>query len=127
MVITATKRIRNGGWLVAELMIALIVVVIALIPLAFSFRSEQKLLRAEYNQAVAMEIIDGEMELLHAGDWRSILEGEHPYKVTANAATNLPPGGFFLSRTGAMMRLEWRPNKKGAGGKIFRDVTMPGN
>ena len=39
MVITATKRIRNGGWLVAELMSALIVIVIALIPLAFSFRS----------------------------------------------------------------------------------------
>ena len=125
--VIAPSRARKSGWLVAELMIALAVVVIALIPLAFSFRSEQKLLRAEYNQAVAMEIIDGEMELLHAGDWRSILEGEHPYKVTANAATNLSSGAFFLSRTGAMVRLEWRPTKKNAGGKIFRDVKMPEN
>ena len=53
-----------------------------------------------------MEIIDGEMEMLHAGDWRNYLDGEHPYKVKANAATNLPPGGFFLMRTGAMLRLD---------------------
>ena len=127
MVIASSKRNRIRGWLVAELMFALAVIVVALIPLAYSFRSEQKILRAHYNQAIAMEIIDGEMELLHAGDWRKILEGEQPYKVTANAATNLPPGAFFLSRTGAMFRLEWRPAKKNSGGKIFRDVTMREN
>ena len=127
MVIDSSKRNRMRGWLAAELMIALAVIIIALIPLAYSFRSEQKILRAHYNQAVAMEIIDGEMELLHAGDWRKVLEGEQPYKVTANAATNLPPGAFFLSRTGAMFRLEWRPAKKNSGGKIFRDVTMREN
>jgi hypothetical protein len=122
--VISPSRARRGGWLVAELLVALIVIVIALIPLAFSFRSEQKLLRAQYNQAVAMEIIDGEMELLHAGDWREVLEGERPYKITANAATNLPPGAFFLSRTGAMVRLEWRSIKKGAGGKIARQIEI---
>jgi hypothetical protein len=127
MVIASSKRNRVSGWLAAELMIALAVIVIALIPLAYSFRSERKILRAHYNQAVAMEIIDGEMEFLHAGDWRKILEGEQPYKVTANAATNLPPGAFFLSRTGAMFRLEWRPAKKNSGGKIVRDVNMAEN
>lgn len=121
MVIAGTRN-RAGGWLIAELMVALIVIVIALIPLAFSFRGEQKMLRAHYNQAVAMEIIDGELELLRAGDWREVLEGERPYKVNANAATNLPPGGFFLSRTGATVRLEWRPVKKGSGGIIRREV-----
>src|SRR4051812_20757548 len=124
MVIAPSQRRRTQGWLVAELMFALGVIVVALIPLAYSFRSEQKLLRAHYNQAVAMEIIDGEMELLHAGDWRNILEGEHPYRTTAHAATNLPTGGFFLSRTGAAVRLEWRPTKKGAGGKVVRDILI---
>jgi hypothetical protein len=127
MVIAPSKFNHNHGWLAAELMFALTVIIVALIPLAYSFRSEQKILRSHYNQAVAMEIVDGEMELLHAGDWRKILEGEQPYKVTANAATNLPPGAFFLSRTGAMFRLEWRPLKKNSGGQIFRDVTMREN
>ncbi|MGZ5544066.1 MAG: hypothetical protein ACXWIU_05290, partial [Limisphaerales bacterium] len=116
------KSHRAHGWLIAELMFALSFIVIALIPLAYSFRTEQKLVRAHYNQAVAMEIIDGEMEILHAGDWRNLLEGEHSYKVTAASATNLPPGAFFLSRTGALLRLEWRPTKKQSGGTIVREV-----
>jgi hypothetical protein len=122
MVIDQTKRTR--GWMVAELMFALSIIVIALMPLAFSFRAEQRLVRAHYNQVVAMEILDGEMEMLHAGGWRNYLDGEHPYKVTATSATNLPPGVFFLSRTGAMLRLEWRPAKKGAGGRIVREVQI---
>lgn len=124
MVIAAASK-RAAGWLLPELMIALSIIVIALMPLAFSFRAEQKLLRAHYNQAVAMEIVDGEIELLRAGDWRNYLEGEQPYKVSAAAATNLPPGGFVLSRTGANVRLEWRPTKKQSGGTIARQVELP--
>lgn len=119
------NRNHARGWLVTELMFALSLIIIALIPLAYSFRTEQRLVRAHYNEAVAMEIIDGEMEMLHAGDWRNYLEGERPYKVSAASATNLPPGGFFLSRSGAMLRLEWRPTKKMTGGKIIREIQVP--
>ncbi len=119
------RKRRDEGWLVVELMIALSIIVIAMIPLAFSFRSEQKLLRANYHQAIAMEIIDGEMEILHAGQWREFMEGEHPYRVTAEAATNLPAGAFFLGRTGATIRLEWRPREKGRGGVVFREAIIP--
>ena len=118
------QNARSGGWLVAELMFALSVIIIAMIPLSFSFRAEQRMVRAHYNQVVAMEIIDGEMELLHAGAWRSFLEGEQNYKVTARSATNLPPGGFFLMRTGSVMRLEWRPAKKGRGGIVARQIEI---
>jgi hypothetical protein len=120
-----TRKPHAGGWLILELLVALSVVVVALIPLAFSFRAEQKLVRAHYNQVVAMEIIDGEMEILRAGDWRTLVEGEQPLNVTAKSATNLPPGAFFLMRTGAMLRLEWRPAKKGAGGVVMRQVEAP--
>ena len=123
MVITR-KPLRENGWLAAELMFALVIILVALIPLAFSFRAEQRIVRAHYDQVVAMEIIDGEMELLRAGAWRNLLEGEHPYKVTARAATNLPAGGFFQMRTGAVVRLEWRPQKKGAGGIIRRQFEI---
>ena len=125
MVIARNRR-RAQGWLVAELMFALGVMVVALIPLAYSFRAEQRLVRAHYNQVIAMEIIDGEMELLRAGAWRRALEGETTYAVNAAAATNLPPGAFFLARTGSVLRLEWRPVKKQRGGIISRQIDLNG-
>lgn len=124
MVIAARDR-RANGWVVAELMFALTVILIALIPLAFSFRAEQRLVRANYNQVVAMEIVDGEMEFLQAGAWRNYLDGEQPYKTSARAATNLPPGGFFLTRSASGLRLEWRPSRRGSGGVVGREVHLP--
>ncbi len=124
MVIQQTFRGRENAWLVAELMVALSIIAIAMIPLAFSFRGEQKLVRAHYNQVVAMEIIDGEMELLSAGQWRACLEGEHEFKTTALAATNLPPGKFLLNRSNNYFRLEWRPAKRGSGGIVAREAVL---
>jgi hypothetical protein len=121
MVIT---RRTQSGWLVAELMVAVSIIAVAMIPLAFSFRAEQKLARAHYNQVVAMEIIDGEMELLHAGQWRVCLEGENEYKVTANAARNLPPGKFLVLRSNDLLRLEWRPVKRNSGGTVAREIRF---
>lgn len=121
MVIRAGK---SAGWLVAELIFALGLMVIAMIPLAYSINSERKLLRAHYHQVVAMEIIDGEMEILHAGQWRAFVEGEQPYRVTAIAATNLPPGKFLLTLHSNAMRLEWIPQSGKAGGKIAREIAL---
>ena len=123
--VIAPKKTRRNAWIVAELMFAMTVIVVALIPLAFSFRAEQRMVRAHYNQVVAMEIVDGEMELLRAGAWRNHLDGQHAYKISARAATNLPPGGFYLTRSGSVLRLEWRPTKRGSGGRIAREVALP--
>jgi hypothetical protein len=125
MVIAPRQTPMRAGWMVVELMAALTILLIAMIPLAYSFHSEKKLLRAHYNQAVAMEIIDGEIEILHAGQWRQFTEGEQPYPITAEAATNLPPGAFLLTRTTNMLRLQWRPLKKNTGGIVSRETAIP--
>ena len=64
---------------------------------AYSFASERRLARAYYQRAVAMEIVDGEMEVLLAGEWRDFPPGTQDYRVHCGAATNLPPGRFILS------------------------------
>ncbi len=125
MVTGVGGRAPVQGWLVAELMVAISLLGVAMIPLAFSFRGEQKLARTHYHQVVAMEIIDGEMEILHAGQWRAFAEGESVYATTARAATNLPPGEFVLTRTETLLRLEWRPAQRGAGGKMHRQTALP--
>ncbi|NBV21969.1 MAG: hypothetical protein EBS05_08620 [Proteobacteria bacterium] len=94
-----------------------------MLPLSFSFYGEQKLLRSHYHHAVAMEIVDGEMEILVAGEWQAMPEGTQAYAVKAGATKSLPPGKFTLTRTGKALRLEWVPDKGGSGGKVVREAV----
>src|SRR5688500_19083581 len=112
----------TSAWLVAELMFAVGLLAVAMIPLAFSFRHEQKLVRIHYQQVIAMEILDGEMEILRAGQWRAYVEGEHDYPVRAKAATNLP-GFFKLKRTATNLLLQFIPTNGQKALRMDREVS----
>jgi hypothetical protein len=118
------RQLRLSGQLVAELIVAISILVFVMLPLAYAFAKEQKLCRNYYFEAVAMEIIDGEMEILASGEWRSFREDAQPYPVRAEAAQNLPPGRFVLSRQGRQLRLEWSPDQRGKGKHISRAVVI---
>lgn len=109
----------------AEMVMAMAVLVIALLPLSFVSFSNARDLRATYQKAVATEIIDGEFEILAAGGWQQVLEGTHNYTVHATSATNLPPGEFLISRTAKVVRLQWKATKKLGIGTIAREVKIP--
>lgn len=123
MVIGPTK-LRSGGWLEMDLAIAMALLLLIFLPLAFSFHSERKLARAYYHRAIAAEIVDGEFEALLAGQWKERPEGQQPYAVRCLAATNLPPGEFLFTRRGTTIRLEWLPGRKGQGGRVIREATL---
>ena len=112
------------GALLAEAVVALAILVAVMLPLAFAFRQETLLCRASYFKAVAMEIVDGEMEWLAAGEWRAFQPGPQPYPVHAAAATHLPPGEFLLTLQAGRARLEWNPKHHGAFGPVMREVTL---
>jgi hypothetical protein len=122
----ATRGLRRceRGSLTMELVLAMGLLTAVMIPLGSSIFYEQKLCRAYYFQAIAMEIIDGEMEVLKAGEWRAFQEGSQPYAVSAVAAKNLPKGKFVLTVNLPVLRLEWVPEKKGKGGKTWREVEL---
>lgn len=120
----ASPYSRQRGSLMVELLAATALLTAALLPLAYSLSSEKRLARAMYQRAIAMEIVDGEMELLAAGGWRAFTNGVSEYRVTAAAATNLPPGRFMVSVTLPKVRLEWRPEVKDHGGLVAREVTV---
>ena len=107
-----------------ELVFALAVLGLAVLPLAFSFFHEQKLCRAYYYRAVVMEILDGEIEILAAGEWQAFREGAQTYRVRAESAKNLPNGRFMLTLRGPHARLEWQPQKTGRGGQVAREATL---
>ena len=125
MVINPIRRKRERGALTADLAVALAILVVAALPLAFSFEQEMRLARIRYHEAVAMEIVDGEMELLAAGEWRAFSPGQHLYAVHATAATNLPPGRFVLTVQTQSLRLQWKPDKKRTGRPIVREARLP--
>ncbi|HEU6448078.1 MAG TPA: hypothetical protein VFV23_06560 [Verrucomicrobiae bacterium] len=116
--------IRNrGGWLQVDLAVGLAILGLAILPLAFSFAREQKLVRAEYTRAAAMEIVDGEMEILAAGDWKRFPDGTQNYPVHAKAAANLP-GHFQLTKTANHLLLEWLPDKRIGAGTVAREIAV---
>jgi hypothetical protein len=112
--------------LTTELIVAMAIMVLVMIPLAFAFREETILLKAAYHRAVAMEIVDGEMEALVAGGWRGFPAGEtRGYPVKAFSATNLPPGEFVLTLGNARAKLEWVPQARNRGGRVTREARLP--
>ena len=118
------SNIRRRGSLMVELLAAMAIVAGALLPLAYSIASERRLTRSLYQRAVAIEIVDGEIETLAAGEWRAFAPGVHEYRVQAAAATNLPPGRFLLNLQPRKVRLEWRPAVKQHGGPVVREVSV---
>jgi hypothetical protein len=118
-----TKR-KQSGFLMIELLVAVALLMAVLLPLAYSFAAERRLALASYQRAVAMEIVDGEMETLLAGEWRAFPTGTHEYRVKAGAATNLPPGRFTLTVQPDKVRLRWQPALKDHGGPVTREAML---
>ena len=80
--------------------------------------------RRYYHRAVAMELVDGEFEILQAGEWRAFQPGIHDYAPRGHTATNLPPGRFLLTLQTNHLRLEWQPEKE-RGGPVIREANLP--
>lgn len=119
------RRLARRGVLMTELVVAISIVVLAIFPLALAFLNEQKLCRAYYYRALALEIVDGEMEVLAAGEWRAFPAGAQTYEPLAAVVTNLPPGRFELTVSAPTVRLAWLPARPDVGGQVVREVKVP--
>jgi hypothetical protein len=110
--------------MMADLFVGMAILAVAILPLSFAYVKETRMLRAEYFHGVAMEIVDGEMEVLAAGEWRSYPDGLQPYTVHARAAASLPPGHFQLTKTSRQLRLEWAADQKQGIRPVVREVAI---
>jgi hypothetical protein len=121
--VNSLKQCRRGI-LEIDLAMAMIILSIAILPLAFSYAKERDVLRLDYFRANADEVVDGEMEILAAGNWKNFPDGTQPYTVHSRAAANLPAGHFELIKTGNHLRLEWTPDQRRGIGTVVREVTI---
>jgi hypothetical protein len=122
---TNAQRRRTPGFLEVDLLIGLAILTLAVVPLGFAFARERHVLKIEYCRSVANKIVDGEMEILAAGAARNLPDGAQAYAVHANAASQLPPGHFQLTKNGNHLRLEWTPDKKRGVSAVIRETTLP--
>jgi hypothetical protein len=122
--ISRGPRRSEAGALMAEMLVALGLLAFTLLPLSVSFAREQATARALYHRAVAIALVDGEIEVLAAGEWRRFARGTHEYAVQAESARNLPPGRFQLTLTEELVRLEWLPGTRGGGGRVVRERVL---
>ena len=119
-----SNKAPERGALMAELVVAMALLAVAVLPIGYSIGSEKVLARSCYARAVAMEIVDGEMEVLLAGEWKSFAPGTHDYIIHSQAATNLPAGKFLVTVSSGKTRLEWRPEDKHHGGPVIREALI---
>jgi hypothetical protein len=117
-------RRSRRGFLEVDMLVALAILSLAIMPVGFSFVRERQVLRMEYIHSVANEIVDGEMEMLVAGDWKNYPDGVQNYSVRAGAVASLPPGHFQLTKTGNHLRLEWKSDWKHSGAPVIRDAII---
>lgn len=125
MVIRRHKRHRKFGALMIEVVVAMAIFVTAFVPVTLVVAREHRAARLLYNRAVAGEILDGELEVLLAGDWRALTPGTRAWSVSAEATNSLPPGRFQLSFDGSQIRLEWAATKPQLGGHVAREARLP--
>jgi hypothetical protein len=112
------------GFLQIDLVVALAILAIAIVPLGFSFARERQVLKIEYFHSVINELVDGEMEILAAGGAKNFPDGSQKYSVQSLAAKNLPAGHFQLTKNGNHLRLEWLPDGKHGLSAVARETTL---
>lgn len=119
------KSSDHRALVTADLLVALGLIALLIAPLSIGWLKEQRVLRGLYQRSIAMQIVDGEAEIIAAGNWKSVRPGRHPFTVQAEARRNLPSGQFLITRSPESIRLEWIPGKPGHGGPVARVIPLP--
>ena len=125
MTLTQTIRLaRRRAFLQLDMAIALSLLALVFIPLSVSSSGDLDLARRHYFEAVALQLIDGEMDVLLAGERRKYTTGEHRITPVGEAVQNLPEGEFVLTVHDQKLTLAWVPTKRAKWGRVERVVEL---
>ena len=119
-----TRLAKRLAFLQLDVAIALTVLALVFIPLSVSSSGDLDLARRQYFEAVALQLIDGEMDVLLAGERRKYTPGEHQIKPVGEAVQNLPEGEFVLTVHDQKLTLAWVPTKRAKWGRVERVVEL---
>ena len=115
---------RCRAFLQLDVAVAITVLALVFIPLSVSSSGDLDLARRHYFEAVALQLIDGEMDVLLAGERRKYTTGEHRITPVGEAVQNLPEGEFVLTVHDQKLTLAWVPTKRAKWGRVERVVEL---
>ena len=125
MILSRTTRVaRCRAFLQLDVAVAITVLALVFIPLSISSSGDLDLARRHYFEAVALQLIDGEMDVLLAGERRKYILGEHRITPVGEAVQNLPEGEFVLTVHDQKLTLAWVPKKLAKWGRVERVVQL---
>lgn len=124
IIFSGQKFFARRGFLQIDLIVALTILTIAVVPLGYSFARERKALKVEYYRSVINEIVDGEMEIMVAGAAKDLPDGTQTITVSSRAVERLPHGQFQFTKTGTHLRLEWTPDIKCGVSAVVREAEL---
>ena len=125
MNIRPTTRLANRlAFLQLDVAVAITFLALVFIPLSISSSGDLDLARRHYFEAVALQLIDGEMDVLLAGERRKYTTGEHRITPVGEAVQKLPEGEFVLTVHDQKLTLAWVPTKRAKWGRVERVVQL---
>ena len=125
MILSRTTRVaRCRAFLQLDVAVAITVLALVFIPLSISSSGDLDLARRHYFEAVALQLIDCEMDVLLAGERRKYTTGEHRITPVGEAVQNLPEGEFVLTVHDQKLTLAWVPTKRAKWGRVERVVEL---
>ena len=107
-----------------QLDVALAVSILLLVFIPFSVTSSSKLDLARRQHFVALQMIDGELDVLMAGERQKFSPGEHKITPPGEAVKTLPVGEFILTVEEKQLTVAWVPEKEAKWGRVEREVIL---
>ena len=125
MILSRTTRVaRCRAFLQLDVAVAITVLALVFIPLSISSSGDLDLARRHYFEAVALQLIDGEMDVLLAGERQKYTTGEYRITPVGESVQNLPEGEFVLTVHDQKLTLAWVPTKRAKWGRVERVVEL---
>ena len=116
--------VRRLAFIQLDVAVAIVILMLVFIPLTVTSSSKLDLARRHHVEAVVLHLIDGEIDVLLAGEKEKYNFGEHRINPAGEAAEDLPKGDFILTLKKNQLSLVWIPVKPAKWGRIERKVNL---
>jgi len=107
-----------------DVVLAVSILILLFIPFGVTSSGKLDLARRQHFEAVALQMIDGELDVLLAGERQKYPLGEHKITPPGEAVKTLPVGEFILIVKEKQLSLAWVPEKGAKWGRVEREVTL---